>query len=193
MKTFMEYLTESKKVYGFKVKVAGELPENFVENLKMRLAKVGLMTFEQIGKTPIQEAPLDFPEVANSEVTIFDVVTEYPTTPPEITQEILEMGVAPNKFKVRGSMEPSEQDQAMMDAELAEDDGALLNDPSYAENPSVEHKDYFGDEFNKSFLADLQKAAQERKKELANPEDPDTLSNATKEKDMGNLSPVGSK
>ena len=29
MKPFKEYLAESKKVYNFKVKVAGELPESF--------------------------------------------------------------------------------------------------------------------------------------------------------------------
>jgi hypothetical protein len=34
MKTFKEYLTESKKVYNFKIKVAGDLPEDFEKNLK---------------------------------------------------------------------------------------------------------------------------------------------------------------
>jgi hypothetical protein len=37
MKPFKEYLAESKKVYNFKVKVAGELPESFQENLKTAL------------------------------------------------------------------------------------------------------------------------------------------------------------
>ena len=37
MKTFKEYLAESKKVYSFKVKVAGELPEKFQETLKTHL------------------------------------------------------------------------------------------------------------------------------------------------------------
>jgi len=40
MKTFKEYLTESKKVYSFKIKVAGEVPEKFEENLKSRLDAV---------------------------------------------------------------------------------------------------------------------------------------------------------
>jgi ABC-type phosphate/phosphonate transport system substrate-binding protein len=37
MKPFTEYLAESKKIYNFKVKVAGELPEAFQENLKTAL------------------------------------------------------------------------------------------------------------------------------------------------------------
>ena len=37
MKTFKEYLAESKKLYSFKIKIAGDLPEGFKENLKDRL------------------------------------------------------------------------------------------------------------------------------------------------------------
>lgn len=192
MKTFKEYLTESKKVYGFKIKVAGEVPENFQENLKNRVARCGIVTFEKIKTTPIQEAPLDFPEARNSEVTVFDFVCEYPITSPEISQEILEMGVEASKFKVRNSLEPTEVDQELMDAEPRE--GALLDDETYAESPNIEHKDYFGDEFNKGFLADLAKAAQERKKELGhNNNDSNVLEATAEEGETGKESPVGSK
>jgi len=190
MKTFKEYLTESTKVYGFKIKVAGEVPENFQEDLKTRVDRCGIVTFDKIKTTPIQEAPLDFPEARNAEVTVFDLVCEYPITSPEIHQEILEMGVAPSKFKVRGSLEPSEIDQELMDDQR---EGSLLTDETYAESPDVEHKDYFGDEFNKGFLADLAKAAQERKKELGQDNtDLDVLETTAKEGKTGKDSPVGS-
>ena len=61
MKTFTEYLAESKKYYVHKIKVAGELPENFAEDVKARLAKYEVASFEQIQKTPIQKLPIDFP------------------------------------------------------------------------------------------------------------------------------------
>lgn len=190
MKTFKEYLTESKKVYGFKIKVAGEVPEDFQENLKNRVARCGIVTFEKLKTTPIQEAPLDFPEARNSEVTVFDFVCEYPITSPEISQEILEMGVEASKFKVRNSLEPTEIDQELMDDQR---EGSLLDDETYAESPNVEHKDYFGDEFNKGFLADLAKAAQERKKELGQDStDADVLEATDKEGKTGKDSPVGS-
>lgn len=191
MKTFKEYLTESTKVYGFKIKVAGEVPENFQEDLKTRVDRCGIVTFDKIKTTPIQEAPLDFPEARNSEVTVFDLVCEYPITSPEIHQEILEMGVSPSKFKVRGSLEPTEIDQELMDSEPRE--GALLDNETYAESPNVEHKDYFGDEFNKGFLADLAKAAQERKKDLGQDNtDLDVLEATATEGETGKKSPVGS-
>ena len=36
-KLFSEYLTESKRVFEFKVKIAGELPEGFKKKVKMDL------------------------------------------------------------------------------------------------------------------------------------------------------------
>ena len=162
MKTFKEYLSESKKVYSFKVKVAGELPENFQENLKNKLEKCKIVTLEKMNSTPVQKVPLDFPLLSNMEVTTFDVVTEYPITPPQITLFIKEIGIREECFRVRGSGEPSELDQLMLDNEPT---AGLLTDSQYKEATNVKHKDVFGDEFNKSFLKDLQKASKERNKE----------------------------
>ena len=61
MKTLKEYLTESKKVYDFKVKVAGDVPESFQENLKTALERCKVLKLEKISTTPIQSLPLDFP------------------------------------------------------------------------------------------------------------------------------------
>ena len=87
MKTFKEYLSESKKVYSFKIKVAGELPEKFQENLKAKLDRCKVMTLEKVTTTPVQKLPLDFPTLENKEVTVFEVVCEYPVTGPEIVSE----------------------------------------------------------------------------------------------------------
>ena len=67
MKSFKQYLTESQKVYSFKVKIAGELPEKFQEGLKTRLDRCKVMTIEKITTTPIQKLPLDFPNMENKE------------------------------------------------------------------------------------------------------------------------------
>ena len=163
MKTFKEYLAESKKVYSFKIKVAGELPEKFQEGLKARLDRCKVVTLEKQSTTPIQKVPLDFPTLENKEVTVFEVVCEYPITAPEITTDIKNMGLDEDCFRVRGSNEPSEQEQILADAEPTGE--ALLNDSQYKETTDAKHKDYFGDEFNKGFLKDLSKAAKDRKKE----------------------------
>lgn len=165
MKTFKEYLTESKKIYNFKVKVAGEIPEGFENLLKEKLERCKLAKFEKVSTTPVQKVPLDFPNISNKEVTVYEVVTEYPITAPEISRDIKDLGLKEECFRVRGSSEPSELEQAAMGMDEEQDSDALLPDSSYKETSTVKHKDYFGDDFNKGFLKDLQKAAKERCKE----------------------------
>jgi hypothetical protein len=162
MKTFKEYLVESKKIYSFKVKVAGEIPEKFQEGLKSRLDRCKVLTFEKVTTTPIQKLPLDFPGMENKEVTVFEVVCEYPITAPEIAADVKNMGLDENCFRVRGSGEPSEVDQLSLDDEPA---STLLDDSDYKEAGKIKHKDYFGDDFNKGFLKDLAKTAKERSKD----------------------------
>ncbi len=163
MKTLKEYLAESKKVYSFKIKVAGDLPEKFQENLKVKLDRCKVMTLEKVATTPVQKLPLDFPTLENKEVTVFEVVCEYPITGPEIVSNIKDMGISEDCFRVRGSGEPSELDQLLVDDEPSGQ--ALLNDSQYKETTAVKHKEYFGDDFNKGFLKDLEKSAKARKKE----------------------------
>lgn len=163
MKTFKEYLAESKKAYSFKIKVAGELPEKFQENLKLHLDRCKVITLEKLTTTPVQKLPLDFPTLENKEVTVFEVVCEYPITGPEIVSSIRDIGLAEEYFRVRGSGEPSELDQLFVDNEPSGE--ALLNDSQYKETVNVKHKEYFGDDFNKGFLKDLEKSAKARKKD----------------------------
>ena len=126
MKTLKEYLAESKKVYSFKIKVAGELPEKFQENLKTKFDRCKVVTLEKVATTPVQKLPLDFPTLENKEVTVFEIVCEYPITGPEIVSDIKDMGLAEECFRVRGSGEPTELDQLLVDNEPSGE--ALLND-----------------------------------------------------------------
>jgi hypothetical protein len=194
MKTFRDYLTESKKPYAFRVKIAGDVPEGFKENLKSNLESCNA-TLTDGTKTPVQKLPLDFPELSNMEVTIFDLVTEYPITPAAITKRISEMGLDESYFRVRGIAEPTEIEQEQFQAEKS---GESLLASEYA-NEKIKHKNYFGDDFNKGFLQQLSKDAKARKKELGHNEsamkDVDVLgtNKTTKEDKAGCCSPVGSK
>jgi hypothetical protein len=194
MKTFREYLAESKKQYAFKVKIAGDVPENFKEDLKTRLEKCGVTTFNEGTKTPVQKLPLDFPELSNLEITTFDIVTEYPITGPQIAKHMTEMGMSECHFRVKNAADPTETEQEQF---MLEKSGESLLGSDY--EGKVDHKDYFGDEFNKSFLQQLSKDAKERKKDLGHNEsamkDVDVLeaSPYDKQDKAGIASPVGSK
>jgi hypothetical protein len=77
---------------------------------------------------------------------------------------MLAMGMCETHIRVRGSGEPSEVDQLTIGDEPS---GEALLDESELDkgNAKVKHKDYFGDEFNKGFLKDLQKVSKQQKKE----------------------------
>ena len=63
MKSFNEYLVESKKTYKFKIKAAGELPENFTDKMETALNKYEVVSFNKGATTPIDKTPLDFPQI----------------------------------------------------------------------------------------------------------------------------------
>lgn len=81
MRSFSEILTESKKTYSFKIGIAGDMPEGFKERLGTMLEKFSVSSLSNPKKTPIQERPLDFPHLENTEVHYFDIEVNYPTTP----------------------------------------------------------------------------------------------------------------
>lgn len=86
MSTFIDYLVESVKTYEFKIKIAGKLDSGFAKSIKEALSKYDCASVSKGNRLPIQESPLEFPALKNSEVTIFDVVCRYPATPQVITE-----------------------------------------------------------------------------------------------------------
>ena len=88
MRSFTEVLTESKKTYEFKIGVAGPLPEDFTDKLETCLKKYNVSNMTSGKKTPIQERPLDFPQLSNMEVTYYELAVEYPTTS-QVLQEYI--------------------------------------------------------------------------------------------------------
>ena len=109
MKSFAEYLTESKKTYPFKVGVAGELPEGFENRLETMLEKYGVTSMTPGKKTPIQKRPLDFPQLENVDVTYYEIELQYPTTV-QILEQYLQQScdIEEGKVIVRNPNEPQE-------------------------------------------------------------------------------------
>lgn len=164
MKSLNEYLTESRKTYAFRIKVAGPLAEDFAEKVKTRLGKYGCEKFEKAGTSPIQASSIEFPNLTNVEVTVFETECCYPVTAPEIAVLVSEAtGMTESCFKVRNVTDPYESQPQT--TEITPSGKAFLNDANYSEAPKVKAKDYFGDDFNKSFLRDLASQSKKNKKE----------------------------
>jgi hypothetical protein len=112
MKSFKDILTESQKTYEFKLGFAGEIPEGFEDRLETGLKKFGLVNVSPGKKTPIQERPLDFPQLQNTEVTYYEAEVSYPTTSQVLGEYLSTLCVFPRSHViVRNANDPREEYQ----------------------------------------------------------------------------------
>jgi hypothetical protein len=152
MRSFKDYLTESKKTYNFKVKIAGDVSAENEKMLEALLNKFQVSGFKKAGTTPIQAVPLDFPKIKHAEVNIYEVTLDYPTTPWELHEYLsTNLRIGQDQIVVRNPLEPSEAYQTP----VTKREGALLQDPNYSEAAKIESTDFYGTEYNMSFVKAL--------------------------------------
>lgn len=112
MKKFKDILTESKKTYKFIVRVANDLPKDCMERMEQALGKFDLINLSSPKRTPIQERPLDFPELQNTYIHTFEAEVNYPTTTQVLHNYLTSTcDIAPGHMIVRAEGEPLEVTQ----------------------------------------------------------------------------------
>lgn len=81
-KTFLQYyLHEADEPYVYKIKFAtDEFTDEQMDKLEMALSKYDLKVTEPVKSTPIQEHPLDFPNIKNTRVHTAVVTLGYPAS-----------------------------------------------------------------------------------------------------------------
>jgi hypothetical protein len=155
MKNFTEYLTESVKQYPFRVKIAGTVTaeqEDAMKSLLGRYTVADRISTIKKTTTPVQSLPLDFPQVRNCEVNIYEFTLDYPSTQQELTEYLsTNLDVSKQNLVVRRPGEPYEEYQH----QEPKREGALLNDPDYKEAGSPQFEDYYGDKYNTGFVKEL--------------------------------------
>ena len=149
MKTFKEYLAEAVKTYQARIKVAGELPENFEAQLKNYMTKYETIEFKKIASTPVQEHPHEFTRLKNVEVSIFDVETGYPIGYQQLESVLKdEFGIAGDHIRVKHPTDPTEIKPEEKEYE------PKLTDAEYKDDTAAE-KPLFGDEYNMTMFKEL--------------------------------------
>jgi len=116
MKSFSEYLTESKKTYDFKIGVAGDYATDCKAGLENALGKFGIVKITDGKRVPISKRPLDFPQLENIDVTYFEAEVTYPTTV-QVLQEYLGKccDIPQSNIIVRNPLAPQEEYQEESD------------------------------------------------------------------------------
>ena len=163
MSTFSHYLTESTKSYDYKIKVAGELPEGFANKMETALQKFDLAKMSAGKKTPIMTMPLDFPQLSNEEVTIFDVTTNYPASVRELKEYLgVYMNLPQTHIVVRKPGEPTEEYQEQMQVAKKSEYANKLLDIEYKDAPKVNAEDFHSTKANMSLLKELLKDREDK-------------------------------
>jgi len=195
MKSFKEYLTESKKVYEFKIKIAGDLPTDGYDKLKNSLAAFSVESCSKGKSTPIQETQVDFPDHKNVGVTVFDVALAYPATSSQV-QAMVQDALSESDccVKVRNELEDAE---VSLNHEHDDAEGEVLLGKDYEKS---NNQGLVGEKHMMSFLKGLtkdKKALEQVKgvnEKLLAKKAPSDKSGVVKTvKTTGGVSPVGSK
>ena len=155
MKTFKEYLAEAVKTYQARIKIAGELPENFETKLKNYMTKYETIEFKKTASTPVQEHPHEFTRLKNVEVTIFDVETQYPIGYQQLESVLKdEFGIPGDHIRVKHPTDPTEIKPEEKEYE------PKLTDAEYKDD-TAEDDPLYGDEYNMTMFKELMKVRQE--------------------------------
>lgn len=159
MKSFKQYLTESKKEYKFRIKYAGTLTDSQVDRIEMALGKYSVTDMSKPKTTPIQEHPMDFQTLKNSEVSIVDVTVNYPSTVQVIRNELTEYaGIPGSHLVVINPEHPEEIAREEALKEQGDEEYTALLDSDY---PESKDEPTFGDEYNENMLKELERGTPE--------------------------------
>lgn len=193
---------ESEKEYRFRIKLAVEPTAEIMNLLEKSMVKFGLKSLTEPKKTIIQSKPMDFQNLANTELWIMDGVCSYPVTPQILEQFVsVNLRIPMNEVRVIGPDHPGEVDQdalaagweEMSKAKTPEEKMAAskLMDGEYKDAPKIDTKDFYGDDYNKKLVQKVKETIKDRSM-VKYAKDP-KVEVPPKELDKGNVrSPIGS-
>ena len=142
MKTLAQYLTEGAKTFDYRIKIVGDVPSEFIKQLKSQLKKFDPASIGEIKSTPIMSRHMDFPDFPNESVSMMDVTFRYPVTPPQIQQVARLLGFDENRICIVQQNWAEGMDKELLGIE--EQNADLLNTPYPADNKEQKDlkKDY---------------------------------------------------
>ena len=89
MKNLMQYITEDKQTYDFKIKIAClEVNNDMLDRIEHALDTFEIASMSKPKNLPIVEKNLDFPAFGNCEVSLILVSLNYPCTDEQIREAL---------------------------------------------------------------------------------------------------------
>lgn len=156
------YLVESAKEYKYRIKLAvNDLSTEQKSALEDALSKFDVRSVGQFTQSPIQQSPLDFPNVRNTQVYTTEIVLGYPVTV-DALRVFLSDKVAINQqeIAVYNEYDPRDKNTEEAIAIEAGKDGEYV--PALGTEYPADEKPAYGAEYNEKFLKELSDIRKER-------------------------------
>lgn len=165
-KSFATYIAETKTEYNYVLKFAlNEMTDLMIDQLEACLAKYDLKSASSFRKTPIQESPLDFPNVKNTAVFICDLKLGYPGSLDFLRTYICNnLGISPALLAVYSDNDPRQIETDLYIERNSEEYKKKYKTRLGSDYEEVEGaaEEAYGEKYNVSFLKELEKVRKER-------------------------------
>jgi hypothetical protein len=167
-KSFVNYVAESKTSYNYVLKFAvHDMTDTMIDCLEACLKKYNLISASSFRKTPIQESPLDFPNVKNTPVFMCDISMDYPASLDFLRTYVCNsLNISPAMLAVY-----SENDPRQIETDLYIDRTSSEYKAKYKARLGADYeetdKPAYGTEYNIGFLKELEKVRKEREVTIA--------------------------
>jgi hypothetical protein len=151
MKTLSQYIAESEKTFEYRIKIVGEVPNEFFRVFKQQLKKFEPVSMGEIKRTPVLAKPTDFPAFPNQAVSMFDVVFRYPAIPPQIFEITKMLGVDSDRVVINELKWQEGMDKELLGIEQQKD----LLTTDYPANSAEQRRlkaDYAADAHDKAVV-----------------------------------------
>lgn len=180
MKSFIKYLTESKKTYSFKVRIANcDLDNDTLDRIETGLKQFDLVSMSKPKNYPPEDRSVEFPKVGTCEVKEFDAELNYPTVDMAVRQAVAHAaGLSLDRVIAYTKVDYENRLKEIDRIEKAKKQGAVLD------------KETLESDAKPSSSMDMLKDLESRKYEFANPNK--ERAKTTNELPQGNVSPLGS-
>jgi hypothetical protein len=162
-KSFVSYVADTKTEYKYVLKFAvHDMTDKMIDSLEACLKKYNLVSASSFRKTPIQESPLDFPNVKNTPVFICDISMNYPASLDFLRTYVCNsLDISPALLAVY-----SENDPRQIETDLYIDRTSAEYKAKYKARlgSDMEATDVpaYGEKYNIGFLQELEKVRKER-------------------------------
>lgn len=163
-KSFTSYVAEVKTDYNYVLKFAvPEMPDSTIDKLEACLTKYELRSASVFRKTPIQESPLDFPNIKNTPVYTCDITLAYPSSLDFLRIYICNnLGISPAQLAVYSDNDPRQIETDLYVDRSSPEFRSKYKTKLGSDYEETGDKDLYGEKYNMSFLKELEKVRKER-------------------------------